>query len=870
MSRKARERRNGLRLWSPQGLRALASLGALSLGMAAAYGPMVPAYAYFKGPGGAKGGPTATYPVHLSVSTTAPILGQSVDLTATVSTSGGGAIPAGVVTFEDNGTAIGQVSASGTVMFPDSALPKGTQNLSAVYSSTSVGSFTSATVAVTVAPVASVEFSVSATSGVEGQSVGLMATVFPAQALLNVADPSHSSGTFSMGTVTFYDGTTPVGTAKVSDADFLGLGTLLPSTVPLSSVSLPAQAGVQDLTAVYSYSTFTSATSPIVKYTEVPSAQVTLGVSATGGAAGQPVSLTATLTVAQAVLNAADPSGVAPSFALGTVTFYDGTTPVGSEPVMGQETFNTYSTPPVSLSSVTLTAAAGVQELRAVYSYPGFASSTSPSVAYTLGGTATTVAAQPNPATAGYQITLGATVHALDALPTNVLGDPEYPTGVVTFYQGHQELGTGLLSTAGGVTTATLTTVLAAGKDPITAVYAGSALFASSTSSAATETVNSGTVSPVAPPVVGGIVQISTPGNLIYVDTHQSAYLAASLALTQNIDLASSSGTPYAWVPLGGSTSLFTGTFNGQGYTVSGWSVTGTTSLNLEDVGFFGAVGSGTIKDVGVDGSVSAVGGGALPAAGGLVGYSESGTITSAHFSGTVSSLVSGGSEGGLVGYLFGTVTDSYATGTVSGGPNSSNGGLVGAQTGPITNAYATDAVSGGPGSNNGGLVGWQSGATIANAYATGVVSGGSTNGGLVGLQSGNDGTSVIADSFFDSSANSSLSGIGSPYCPDCSTTALGVTVTFSTTGVPGATTAQLETAQLFTTHGVNWPFPPWAMTAGVNNHMPYFAPPTAPVGQVPEVPWAAGIPMVGLLVGAAMWTQQRRPTRGSMTTVRK
>ena len=83
-----------------------------------------------------------------------------------------------------------------------------------------------------------------------------------------------------------------------------------------------------------------------------------------------------------------------------------------------------------------------------------------------------------------------------------------------------------------------------------------------------------------------------------------------------------------------------------------------------------------------------------------------------------------------------GTITGSYAEGTVSG--NIDVGGLVGQNGGAITNAFAMGAVSGSS-YDVGGLAGANdSGGTITNVYAVGSVSGTSNNiGGLVGDEQG-------------------------------------------------------------------------------------------------------------------------------------
>jgi hypothetical protein len=95
----------------------------------------------------------------------------------------------------------------------------------------------------------------------------------------------------------------------------------------------------------------------------------------------------------------------------------------------------------------------------------------------------------------------------------------------------------------------------------------------------------------------------------------------------------------------------------------------------------------------------------------------NSGTITNCYATGEVTG---NDRTGGLVGQNDGTITNCYATGSVSGG--SCTGGLVGYNsTGcAIENCYATGSVSG---NNNdtGGLVGCNVG-SITNSYATGSV----------------------------------------------------------------------------------------------------------------------------------------------------
>ena len=154
---------------------------------------------------------------------------------------------------------------------------------------------------------------------------------------------------------------------------------------------------------------------------------------------------------------------------------------------------------------------------------------------------------------------------------------------------------------------------------------------------------------------------------------------------------------------------------------------TGSVSGDEEVGGLVGG-NSGDISDSYASGSVS--GRQENDAVGGLVGYNL-GRISGSSATGSVS----GGRRqvGGLVGFLnFGSdISDSHATGSVSGAENV--GGFVGSldSKASITGNYATGSVVG-TGNNIGGLVGGSSG-NISDSYATGLVSGSTSVGGLVG-----------------------------------------------------------------------------------------------------------------------------------------
>jgi len=176
----------------------------------------------------------------------------------------------------------------------------------------------------------------------------------------------------------------------------------------------------------------------------------------------------------------------------------------------------------------------------------------------------------------------------------------------------------------------------------------------------------------------------------------------------------------------------FTGTFDGNDFRISNFSL---TSTRQERTGLFGTV-SGTIKDLGLlKPNIFAQG----RDVGSLIGYVNQGTITNCYAKGVV---VSGGNYvGGLIGLNTGNVTKCGSTGSVSG--DAYVGGLVGLiDDGTMTMCYSRAGVSGNR--NVGGLVGKTNNeaSEVKHCYATGSVEGGINGinvGGLVGqVEQGN------------------------------------------------------------------------------------------------------------------------------------
>ncbi|MDD4261827.1 MAG: GLUG motif-containing protein, partial [Syntrophaceticus schinkii] len=220
---------------------------------------------------------------------------------------------------------------------------------------------------------------------------------------------------------------------------------------------------------------------------------------------------------------------------------------------------------------------------------------------------------------------------------------------------------------------------------------------------------------------------------------------------TANIDLnAAPYNTDLGWEPIGSYGSPFNGTFNGNGKTISNLTINRSTAdyvglfgiagqyakiqnVKLENTTVTGRNNTGGLVGTNADSITNSCATGAVTGSeyvGGLVGYNLVGDITNSY----ATVAVSGGTwVGGLAGYNdWATISGSYTTGAVTG--TAYVGGLVGQnRQGSITNSYATVAVTG---TDNyvGGLVGCnQENSQITSSYAIGTVVGKQSTGGLVG-----------------------------------------------------------------------------------------------------------------------------------------
>lgn len=226
--------------------------------------------------------------------------------------------------------------------------------------------------------------------------------------------------------------------------------------------------------------------------------------------------------------------------------------------------------------------------------------------------------------------------------------------------------------------------------------------------------------------------------------------------LIQTIDMSGTSNNADVWgapgfQPLGGENATpFTAGFEGQGFILKNL----TINSGFNNVGLI-QIDNGYTYDVGLT-----------------------------NVSITASNAQNVGAFAGQTGNGYGSIFNSFATGSITltqmASENAVAGGLVGFNqaAGSINQTYATVSVTGG-GAIVGGLVGTNAG-TISQSYANGNVAGTGTNfGGLVG----SNGTATLANSYWDSQlSGQSLACGGGAVC----------------NGAAGLTTAQTLQAASF------------------------------------------------------------------------
>ena len=230
--------------------------------------------------------------------------------------------------------------------------------------------------------------------------------------------------------------------------------------------------------------------------------------------------------------------------------------------------------------------------------------------------------------------------------------------------------------------------------------------------------------------------------------------------LTADIDLGGEAWTPFE--PSSGYVSeAYAGTFDGANHTIKGLSVNLTSNAGA---GLFGTVCGATIKNLKVEGNVSAS---SSVFVGGIVGRTQtSATIDSCSFAGTVTSTKKNGAAGtaGIVGRVNAgtvTITNCANTATINGTGAIAAGilGNGGRNKVTIENCYNTGAISGqyyASGICGSSTIKAQT-SSIRNCYNSGTIT--ATNGGsyYAGITANFKGT--ISNSYYANPAADALAG---------------------------------------------------------------------------------------------------------------
>jgi len=218
-----------------------------------------------------------------------------------------------------------------------------------------------------------------------------------------------------------------------------------------------------------------------------------------------------------------------------------------------------------------------------------------------------------------------------------------------------------------------------------------------------------GTASDASPVEIATAAQLAEVAVLVNAGRLESFLLNDSAArvflkLANDIDL-SGYASGEGWVPIGTSAQPYKGSFDGEGHVIAGLTINRPGGT---DQGLFGQIGaSGIVQNLGV---------------------------LNAHIN-----VQNGFSDfaGIIAGHVYGTVQNSYATGSIFG--DSYVGGVAGGVHGTVRNGYSAASVNGKI--NIGGIAGaLMAGGTVENGYATGSVSGLAASGKIGGIAGSIDG----------------------------------------------------------------------------------------------------------------------------------
>ncbi|QLE86630.1 HYR domain-containing protein [Shewanella sp. Scap07] len=272
--------------------------------------------------------------------------------------------------------------------------------------------------------------------------------------------------------------------------------------------------------------------------------------------------------------------------------------------------------------------------------------------------------------------------------------------------------------------------------------------------------------------------------------------LTANLSFDENDDGVENDtyNTGEGWTPIGTLAAPFTGTFDGNNFTISNLYINNTSLSGDDDsLGLFGHAENATIENLHLDGQIAASG----YYVAGLVGYlygSNPSVMTNISFKGTVTSNQGGAYTGGIAGRASqATIKQCLATVDVTGQ------GDAGAFAGELVNGSVENCLVNGSvitsGTVGGGFIGNLSGSGVTNVASHAKAEANNAVGGLIGSVASS--SSTITNSFSTGSAKQAFnkggltgSALGTVTDSYWDTQASGLTTSGSGTGY---TTAELQ-----------------------------------------------------------------------------
>ena len=248
------------------------------------------------------------------------------------------------------------------------------------------------------------------------------------------------------------------------------------------------------------------------------------------------------------------------------------------------------------------------------------------------------------------------------------------------------------------------------------------------------------------PALSGGVYQVGSAGELFWFSALVNGYLtgtqntAADAVLTADITLVQT----LPWTPIGSESNPYTGTFDGQGHTISGMTIENATGYS----GLFGNV-TGTVRDFTVDGTITINTTATDLKVGGAVGClgttSAAGTVSGVTSKVNITVTSGKGHIGGVVGSMMGDhepkVENCLYTGNIkySADADCVAGVVAYIRSGHILNCANRGTVSVNGTGGVGGILGYGNNKEIyiRSCYSTGNVTGSGT--GTVGAIVGNN-----------------------------------------------------------------------------------------------------------------------------------